>query len=138
MTDVTPPTAGLDAGLITYTHIIYGLYALSVLIGLTGPATVIGSYVFGLPSIIAVIMIYARRSDARSTWLETHLRWQLRTFWFAVLWMAVAAIVSAPLVLLFGLGIVTFYFAAVVIAAWIIYRVARGWIALRDKRAIYL
>jgi len=138
MTDVTPPTAGLDAGLITYTHIIYGLYALSVLIGLTGPATVIGSYVFGLPSIIAVIMIYARRSDARNTWLETHLRWQLRTFWFAVLWMAVAAIVSAPLVLLFGLGIVTFYFAAVVIAAWIIYRVARGWIALRDKRAIYL
>lgn len=138
MNESSQPTAGLDPGLITYTNIIYGLHALSVLIGVTGPATVIGSFVFGLPSIIAVIMNYARQSDARGTWLESHFRWQIRTFWFAFLWIVVAAIVSLPLVLLFGLGIVTFYFAAVVIAIWIAYRVIRGWIALRDKRTMFL
>jgi len=138
MNEANPPTAGLDPGLVTYTNVIYGLHALSVLIGLTSPATVIGSFVFGLPSIIAVIMNYVRQSEVRGTWLESHFRWQIRTFWFAFLWIVVAAIVSAPLVLLFGLGIVTFYLAAVIIAIWIVYRVARGWIALRDKRTMFL
>lgn len=127
-----------DPSLVTYTHIIYGLHALSVFIGLTSPATVVGSFVFGLPSIIAVIMNYLRRAEVRGTFLESHFRWQIRTFWFAFLWVVVAAIVSAPLVLLFGLGIVTFYLAAVIIAIWIVYRVARGWIALRDKRTMFL
>ena len=70
MNGTTQPTAGLDPGLVTYTHIIYGLHALSVLIGITGPATVIGNFVFGLPSIIAVIMNYARQSEVRGTWLD--------------------------------------------------------------------
>ncbi len=137
MTDNTQPTAGLDPGLVTYTNIIYGLHALSVLIGVTGPATVIGSFVFGLPSIIAVIMNYVRQSEARGTWLESHFRWQIRTFWFAFLWIVVAAVVSTPLVLLFGLGVFTFFLAALIVAVWIVYRVARGWLALRDKRTMY-
>jgi uncharacterized membrane protein len=125
-----------DPSLVTYTHVIYALHALSVLIGLTSPATVVGSFVFGLPSIIAVIMNYARRTDARGTYLESHFSWQIRTFWFALLWIVVAGIVSAPLVLLVGLGILTFYFAAAVIGLWVIYRVARGWLALRDGRPV--
>jgi uncharacterized membrane protein len=132
-----PSTTTVDPGLVTYTQVIYALHALSVLIGVTGPATIVGSFVFGLPSIIAVIMNYWRQSDARGTWLESHFRWQIRTFWFAFLWIVVAAIVSAPLVLLFGLGVLTFYLAFVVIGIWIIYRVARGWIALRGVRPMY-
>ena len=85
-------TRAPDAALVTYTHIIYALHALSVLIGVTGPATVIGSFIFGLPSIIAVIMNYVRRSEARGTWLESHFTWQLRTFWFAVLWVVLVAV----------------------------------------------
>lgn len=123
-----------DPSLVTYTHAIYALHALSVLIGVTGPATVVGSFVFGLPSILAVILNYARRSDVRGTYLESHFHWQIRTFWFALLWILVAAVVSAPLVLVLGLGIVVFYLAAVVIGSWVIYRVARGWMALRDGR----
>jgi uncharacterized membrane protein len=137
MYESNQPTAGLDPGLVTYTHVIYGLHALSVLIGVTGPATVIGSFVFGLPSIIAVIMNYVRQSEARGTWLESHFRWQIRTFWFAFLWIVVAGIVSAPLVLMLGLGIFTFFLAALAVAIWIVYRVARGWMALRDKRTMY-
>ena len=137
MSENTQSTAGLDPGLVTYTHIIYALHALSVLIGITGPATVIGNFVFGLPSIIAVIMNYARQSAVRGTWLESHFRWQIRTFWFAFLWIVVAGVISAPLVLLLGLGILTFFLAALIVAVWIVYRVARGWLALRDKRTLY-
>ncbi len=137
MNGTTQPTAGLDPGLVTYTNVIYGLHALSVLIGITGPATVVGNFVFGLPSIIAVIMNYVRRSEVRGTWLESHFRWQIRTFWFALLWIVVAGVISAPLVLLLGLGILTFFLAALIVAIWIVYRVARGWLALRDKRTMY-
>ena len=125
-----------DPSLVTYTHIIYGLHALSVFIGLTSPATVVGSFVFGLPSIAAVIMNYIRQSDARGTFLESHFRWQIRTFWFALLWIVVAGIVSAPLVLLLGLGVLTFFLAAAAIGLWVVYRVARGWLALRDGRSM--
>jgi uncharacterized membrane protein len=124
-----------DPSLVSYTHVIYGLHALSVFIGLTSAATVIGSFVFGLPSIVAVIMNYVRRSDARGTFLESHFDWQIRTFWYALLWIAVAAILSAPLMLIL-VGIFTMWLAAVVIGLWVIYRVARGWLALRDGRTV--
>ena len=81
-------------------------------------------------------MNYARRSDARGTHLESHFDWQIRTFWFALLWLVVAGVISLPLVLLLGLGIVTFAIAAFVIGVWVVYRVARGWLRLRDQQAI--
>ncbi len=121
-----------DGSLVTYTHAIYALHTLSVLIGVTSPATVVGSFVFGLPSIIAVVMNYARQPDVEGTWLQGHFRWQIRTFWYALLWTCLAGLVSAPLVLLFGLGIVTFFLAASIVGAWVIYRVGRGWLALRS------
>jgi uncharacterized membrane protein len=126
------PTA--EPTLVTYTHIVYALHALSVLIGATSAATIVGSFVFGVPSIIAVIMNYVRQGDARGSYLESHFRWQIRTFWFALLWMAIALIVSAPLVLLLGLGVLTFAVAAALVGLWVVYRVARGWLALRDAR----
>lgn len=124
-----------DPSLVTYTHIVYSLHALSVLIGIAGAATVVGSFVLGLPSILAVVMNYARQPDVEGTWLEPHFRWQIRTFWYAMLWMLVAGVVSLPLVLLFGVGILTFFLAAMVVGAWVIYRVLRGWFALRAGRS---
>ena len=123
----------VDESLVTYTHVIYGLHALAVLVGLTTFHTVVGSFIGGLPSIVAVIMNYARRGATRGTYLESHFRWQIRTFWFAVLWacLAMLLVVSIVLALVGLLG-----FAA--LAIWIIYRVARGWLALNDKRAMYL
>ncbi|HXC49978.1 MAG TPA: hypothetical protein VN634_03780 [Candidatus Limnocylindrales bacterium] len=123
-----------DPSLVTYTHAIYALHALSVLIGISGPATIIGSFVFGLPSILAVVMNYARQPEVEGTWLQYHFRWQIRTFWYALLWMIIAGTISLPLILLFGLGFVTFFLAAVVVGAWVIYRVLRGWLALRSGR----
>ena len=124
-----------DPSLVTYTHAIYALHAVSVLIGITGPATIIGSFVFGLPSIVAVVMNYARQPDVEGTWLKEHFLWQIRTFWYALMWMVIAGVISMPLILLFGLGFVTFFLAALVVGAWVIYRVTRGWLALRSGTA---
>jgi len=122
----------VDESLVTYTHVIYGLHALAVVIGLTTFHTVVLSFVGGLPSIIAVIMNYARRSATRGTYLESHFRWQIRTFWFALLWLCVCALLVVTIILaLIGL------LGLAVLGIWIIYRVARGWLALKDKRPMY-
>ena len=113
-----------QAGLIEYTHWIYALYALSL--------------ITGVPMIIALIMSYLRRAEARGTWLETHFRWQIRTFWFSLLWIIVSSIVAAPLLLLFGIGFVLGLFAFSLVGLWFIYRIARGWLTLRELRPMPL
>ena len=75
--------------LITLTHVIYGLHAFSLLTGIIGAATVVGAFLTGWPSIIAVILNYVKRGEARGTWLESHFRWQIRTFWWGLLWGAI-------------------------------------------------
>jgi len=122
--------------LISYTHWMYALHAASALMGVFTSATVIGTFVFGIPSIIAVVMNYVKRDEARGTWLESHFSWQLRTFWFALLAFIAIGLFSLPLVLLLGLGILTWMLGAFVVGIWIIYRVARGWLRLKDGRAV--
>src|SRR5438045_9535933 len=76
------------ASLVVLTHVIYGLHAFSLLTGIVGTATVVGAFLIGWPSLIGVILNYAKRSEARGTWLESHFRWQIRTFWYGLLWVA--------------------------------------------------
>jgi uncharacterized membrane protein len=132
---VTVSGEPVDASLVSYTHIIYALHTLSVLIGLTSAVTIVGSFIFGLPSIIAVIMNYARQSDARGTFLESHFRWQIRTFWFALLWVIVILGVSLPLMLVV-VGFFTLGIGFVLLGLWVIYRIIRGWLALRDHQPV--
>src|SRR5882757_7613505 len=129
--NATAPAPSVDEALITYTHVIYGLHALAVVIGLTTAATVVGSFVGGLPSIVAVIMNYARRAEARGTFLESHFRWQIRTFWFALLWALIIVALSLPLMLII-VGFYTLALGWVLLGVWVIYRIIRGWLALRD------
>lgn len=125
----------VDASLITYTNVIYALHALSVLMGLASAWTIVGSFVFGLPSIVAVIMNYARRSEARGTFLESHFSWQIRTFWFALLWVLIILALSLPLMLVL-VGFLTYWVGYVVLGVWVIYRIVRGWMALGDRRPV--
>lgn len=118
--------------LVNVANLVYALHALSLLIGITTAATIIGAFVFGVPSIIAVVINYLKKDEARGTFLESHFRWQIRTFWFSLLWCVIAAflfitIVGIPLALIvvFAAGI------------WAIYRIARGWLALRDRKPMY-
>ena len=128
----------IDPSLITYTHVIYALHSLAVLVGLAGTATVVGSFIGGLPSIVAVVMKYVRRSAVRGTYLESHFRWQIRTFWFALLWFLVVWAISLPLLVVFFVGVIPLAVGMIALAVWIIYRVVRGWLALRDQRPMYV
>ena len=134
--NATAPATPPARGLVTYTHWIYGLHSLSVLTGLLTSASVAGRFVFGLPSIIAVIMNYARRHEAHGSYLESHFAWQIRTFWFALLGLAITLLISAPLILLMGIGIFTAAAGFGIVGVWVIYRVARGWLALRAGQAM--
>ena len=118
--------------LVTVTHLVYALHALSLLIGVTTAASIIGAFVFGVPSIIAVVINYVKRGEARGTYLESHFRWQIRTFWFALLWCVIGGMLFITLVGI-PLAIGVFFAAGV----WAIYRVARGWLALRDQKPMY-
>ena len=122
-----PPSEGL----VRLTHLLYALHAFSALMGVISSAAVVTAFLTGWPSILAVILNYAKRSDARDSWLESHLRWQLRTFWFAVLWVSVAVLLFATVV-----GIPFAWIILVATGLWVLYRILRGWLALNDGRPI--
>ena len=121
---------------VTWTHVIYALHAVGVSLGVATSAFIVTGFLFGLPSIVAVILNYVKRGDVRGTFLESHFRWQIRTFWFALLWIVVASLVSIPLMLVL-VGFVTLWIAIVGIGLWVIYRVARGWIRLMSSEPMY-
>jgi len=117
---------------VTIAHVVYALHAAAIVVGIAGTATVVGSFVGSVPSIVAVILNYLKRSDARGTWLESHYRWQIRTFWFAIFWVIVALVLFVTLI---GIPIA----AAILIGVslWLVYRIARGWLRLQDRRPMY-
>lgn len=119
--------------LVNVTHIVYALHALGLALGAFGAATVLGSFLFGWPSIIAVILNYVKRSEARGTWLETHFDWQIRTFWWALLWALIVAAVSAVLAVVI-IGFATWAVGMFALGVWAIYRIARGWLRLKDRQ----
>jgi uncharacterized membrane protein len=100
-------------------------------------ATIVLNFVCGLPSIIAVIMNYVKRDQVRGTFLDSHFSWQIRTFWFALLWAVIIGGISFVLAFIL-IGFVTWFIGALLLGIWVIYRVARGWFALRDRRPMYV
>ena len=122
---------GVRPSLVQLTHIIYGLHAAAVLVGVTSAATVAGGFVFGLPSLIAVFLNYLKRSDVNGTWLESHFRWQIRTFWFTLLWLVVYGLLIVTII-----GIPIAWILIAILGMWVGYRVIRGWVALADARPV--
>lgn len=106
----TPADAKL-ASLKTLTTVIYALYALSLFTGIT--------------SIVAIVLNYIKRDDARGTWLESHFSWQIRTFWWSLVWG-----VLGFLTFLIVIGWVIWGVAFV----WFVYRIAKGWLNLNDGK----
>ena len=107
--------------------------SVSLVIGAFGAASIIGAFVFGWPSIIAVIINYVKRNEARGTYLESHFSWQIRTFWWALLIaviIAVLGLVLAIVIVGFAIWIIGFF----VLGIWAIYRIARGWLKLKDRQ----
>jgi len=96
------------------TMVVYALYA--------------ASFVVGVTAIVAIIINYVKKDDVAGTWLESHFRWQIRTFWFALLWCAVGGLLTLALVgipVLFATGV------------WVIYRIVKGWLRLSENKPMY-
>jgi len=120
--------------LVNWTQVIYGLHAFSLVTGILGVATVVGAFLTGWPSIIAVILNYLKRSEVQGTWLESHFRWQIRTFWYGLLWVSLCVLF---VIATFGIGILIAWLPLGIVSIWFIYRVARGWIAVNSRRPMY-
>lgn len=126
----------VSRSLVGYTHIIYALHAFSVLVGVFTAAGVLTSFLFSIPSIVAVILNYVRRSEVRGTWLDSHFAWQIRTFWYAAAVGLVSFVISAPLMLIL-IGFVLWWAAVTLTGIWVLYRVVRGWMRLNEGREMY-
>jgi uncharacterized membrane protein len=129
------PSGAQESSLVSWTQVIYALHAFSLVMGILGAATIVGAFLTGWPSIIAVILNYVKRGEVRGTWLESHFRWQIRTFWFGLLWVLLCGLFVA---LTLGLGLILVWFPLGLVAIWFIYRVARGWMRLTSGRPMYV
>jgi len=127
----TPDLRGVRPSLVQLTHLIYGLHAIAVLVGVTSAATVAGGFVFGLPSLCAVFLNYLKRSEVNGTWLESHFRWQIRTFWFTFL-----GLIFYGLLVITIIGIPLAWILIAVLGLWVAYRVVRGWLALSGVETV--
>ena len=113
--DPTPAADEKIAGLKTLSMVIYALYAVSLFIGVT--------------AIVAIVLNYIKREDAQGTWLESHFIWQIRTFWWGLLWLVVGWIAWIILI-----GWIVWGVACI----WFIYRIAKGWLNLNDNKPMLL
>ncbi|UCH53255.1 MAG: hypothetical protein JSW09_00055 [Pseudomonadota bacterium] len=111
---VTVLTAEQERSAKTLLTVIYALYGASLFVGLT--------------AIVAIVMNYVKRDEVVGTWLESHHRWQIRTFWFGLLW-AVLGVLTYVIVI----GWVILFADTV----WFIYRLVKGWLRLNDSKAMY-
>ena len=112
-----PPTPDAPelAALKTVTMVVYALQALS--------------FIWGLPAIVGVIINYIKREDARGTVYESHFDWQIRTFWWGLLW----TLVGTVLVFALGLGLIVLG----VVYVWLIYRIVKGFLKLTEGRPVF-
>jgi len=102
------------AGLKNVTLVVYVLQALS--------------FVWGLPAIVGIIINYIKREDARGTVYESHFDWQIRTFWWGLVWAVVSFLLALVLV-----GFVVMFAAWI----WMIYRVIKGWLKLTEGKPVF-
>nr|VFK55113.1 MAG: Uncharacterized membrane protein [Candidatus Kentron sp. TUN] len=86
------------------------------------------SFLFGITFLIAIIINYIKKEEVQGTWLESHFRWQIRTFWFSILWNLIG--VATVFTIGYPIFIVTFI--------WIIYRIVKGWMRLADGKEMYV
>jgi uncharacterized membrane protein len=96
------------------TQVIYGLYAASLVVGVT--------------SIAAIILNYVKRDEVAGTLYESHFRWQMRTFWFGLLWSFISLILTFVVIGIFGF---------IAVGIWFIYRVVIGWLRLSEGKPMY-
>jgi uncharacterized membrane protein len=118
-----------STNLVSLTYIIYGLHAFSALTGVLTPAFVVTAFLTGWPSIIAVILSYAKRDDAQGTYLESHFNWVIKTFWYAAFAFILAGFLFITIV-----GIPVAFVLVVFVGLWVLYRIVKGVLNLMEAQ----
>jgi uncharacterized membrane protein len=137
MTDVpiTPTPGSPSPSLVSTTLIIYGLYGLAAVIALAAHGLPPIAPLGGIVGIVAIIMAHVKRGDAAGTWLASHYRWLIRTFWFSVLWGAIGGIIFVALFIIL-VGIVIAYAIWIATTIWVLYRLIRGYLLFKDSQPV--
>ncbi len=129
---LTPSNPPVSAALLAYA--LFGVGAIAALVSAGG--IVVGAPLMGLLGIIGVVVCYVKRDDARGTWVASHLRWLIRTFWFSLLWGAIGGIVFVLFFIVFLLGPVMAMGIWGAASLWVIYRVVRGYLLFNDSKPV--
>ena len=120
---------------ITAALLAYALFGVGAVVGLLSSGFPVIAPLMGLIGIAGVIVAYVKRDDARGTWVASHLRWLIRTFWYSLLWATVGWIVLLVLgLVLIGIPLAILIWAAA--SVWVIYRVVRGYLLFNQSRPI--
>lgn len=117
--------------MVNLTYLIYGLHLFSAINGVLGTAFIVTAFLSGWPSILAVFLNYVKRDAVRGTYLESHFRWQIRTFWFTLLWLVVGAFLVVSII-----GIPLAWIIVMVVGVWVLYRMLRGLARLMNRQAM--
>jgi len=103
-----------EAEMKQITYVVYILQALS--------------FPFLITAVAGIIINYIKADDVKGSWLESHFKWQKRTFWYGLIWMGLAGMSFFFLIQWLVLPIVV---------AWLVYRIAKGWVYLVDGKELY-
>jgi uncharacterized membrane protein len=120
---------------VTSILIVYVLYAVAAVMALIAHGFPVIAPLFGIVGIIAIIFAYVKRDDAQGTWLASHVRWLIRTFWFSLLWAAIGGLIIVTLGLIL-IGIPIAFLVWIVDTLWVFYRLIRGIVLFKDNRPV--
>ena len=131
-----PAGAGVPSqSLISTTLVVYALFAVAAVVGLVSSGFPLIVPLVGLIGIVGLILAYVKRGDAAGTWLQSHYRWLIRTFWFSLLWGFIGGLVLVTLgLILIGIPIAFCIWVAATI--WVMYRLIRGYVLFKDSKPI--
>jgi uncharacterized membrane protein len=135
MSDAQAPVPVPSPSLINATLLVYGLFGLAALIAIVAHGFPPFAPLGGLAGIIAIIVAYVKRSEASGTWLASHYRWLIRTFWFSLLWGLVGLVLLLALALVL-IGFVVGPIVWIATSIWVLYRLIRGYLLFNDSKPV--
>jgi len=121
---------------VSATLLAYALFAVGAVAGLISSGFPAVAPLLGLVGVAGVIVAYVKRDDARGTWVESHLRWLIRTFWYSLLWGVIGGVVFVLLFIVFLLGPLLAFVIWGAASIWVLYRVIRGYLLFNDSRPV--
>lgn len=120
------PTAPRGLGGAQLTYLLFGVAAIVAIVSHGLPVV---APLFGVVGIVAVIVAYVMSRDAAGSYVATHYRWLIRTFWFSLLWAALGVLLFITLI-----GIPIAWLVWLADSIWVLYRVIRGFLLLSEGR----